>query len=113
MFIIITIHVIACLILITSILLQSGRGSGLSDLFGGGTSQTIFGTRISTFLTRITTTAAVVFLLTCLGLTIFSGRSARSLLENRKKQPAAGKTTEKAPTERSDKSEIPPESPQK
>lgn len=113
MFIIITIHVIACLILIASILLQSGRGSGLSDVFGGGTSQTIFGTRISTFLTRITTTAAVVFLLTCLGLTIFSSHNSMSLLESRKKQPAASKTTEKTPTEKSDKSAAPPESPQK
>lgn len=78
---IIIIHVIACLILIMAILLQSGRGGGLSELFGGGTSQTIFGARVSTFLTRATTVAAVVFLLTCITLTILSGKRGRSLLE--------------------------------
>jgi preprotein translocase subunit SecG len=77
---VVVIHVIACLILITTILFQSGRGGGLSGLFGGGTSQTIFGARASTFLIRATTVAAVMFLLTCITLTIFSSRKARSLM---------------------------------
>ncbi|MBN3038447.1 MAG: preprotein translocase subunit SecG [Candidatus Omnitrophica bacterium] len=72
---VIVIHTIACLILIASILLQTGRGGGISDLFGGGgTSQTLFGTRASTFLVRATTTAAIVFLLTCITLTVFSSK---------------------------------------
>ena len=77
---VIVIHIIACFILIASILLQSGRGGGLSGLFGGGTTQTIFGARASTFLTRATTVAAVTFLLTCITLTVFSSRRGRSLL---------------------------------
>ncbi|GAG92952.1 unnamed protein product, partial [marine sediment metagenome] len=32
----IVIHIIACLILISAILLQSGRGGGLAGMFGGG-----------------------------------------------------------------------------
>jgi preprotein translocase subunit SecG len=79
---IIIIHIIACLILIASILLQSGRGGGLAGLFSAGTSQTIFGARASTFLTRTTTAAAVAFLLTCISLTVFSSRKARSLMGN-------------------------------
>lgn len=82
---IIVIHIIACLILIAAILLQSGRGGGLAELFGGGSAQTIFGARASTFLTRATTVAAIVFLLTCISLTVFSSRRGKSLLEGRSK----------------------------
>ena len=81
---VIIIHIIACLILIASILLQSGRGGGLTGLFGGGSTQTIFGARASTFLTRATAVAAVVFLITCISLTIFSSRRGKSLLEGAK-----------------------------
>lgn len=80
---IILIHVLVCLILIAAILLQSGRGGGLADMFGGATSQTIFGARASTFLTRATTVAASLFLITCFSLTVFSGRRGRSLLEGK------------------------------
>lgn len=78
---VITIHVIVCLILIAAILLQAGRGGGLAGLFGGGgTTQTIFGARASTFLTRATTVAAILFLLTCISLTVFSSRRVKSLM---------------------------------
>ncbi len=89
---IIVIHIIACIILITAILFQSGRGGGLADLFGGGSSQTIFGARASTFLTRATTAAAVAFLLTCISLTVFSSRKAKSLMSGETQAgPAARK----------------------
>lgn len=82
---IIVIHVVACLFLIATILLQSGKGGGLAGLFGGGgTSQTIFGARASTFLTRATTAAAVGFLLTCITLTVLSSRKGKSLLEGKR-----------------------------
>ena len=41
---VIAVHVISCIILIVAILLQAGRGGGLSETFGGDSSQTIFGT---------------------------------------------------------------------
>lgn len=78
---VIIVHVIACIILIASILLQSGRGAGLSDLFGGGgSSQTLFGTRASTFLVRATAIAAISFLLTCILLTVLSSQKMSSLM---------------------------------
>jgi len=77
---IIVVHVIACIILIAAILFQAGRGAGISDLFGAGSTQTIFGARASTFLTRATTAAAIVFLLTCISLTVFSSRRGKSLM---------------------------------
>jgi len=56
----ITIDVIAALFLIVTILLHSGRGSGLSDMFGGGGALS-GGTALERRLDRITVMTAVVF----------------------------------------------------
>ena len=77
---VIGIHVISCLILIVVILLQAGRGGGLSETFGGEQSQTIFGTKVSVFLTKATIVAACLYLLTCLGLGMMTTRRGRSLV---------------------------------
>ncbi|MCM8813852.1 MAG: preprotein translocase subunit SecG [Candidatus Omnitrophica bacterium] len=79
---VLTIHVLVSLFLIFIILIQSSKGEGLSDVFGGGSSQTtIFGTRTGTFLTKATTVAAVVFMLTCLSLAIMSRGSGASVMQ--------------------------------
>ncbi len=87
----IAIHITACIVLIAVILLQAGRGGGLSETFGGESSQTIFGTKISVFLTRATVVAACMYLVTCLVLGIMTSRRGRSLidLQGRKAPPAA------------------------
>jgi preprotein translocase subunit SecG len=77
---VIAVHVIACIILIITILLQAGRGGGLSETFGGDSSQTIFGTKMSVFLTKATVVAACLYLITCLGLGIMTSRRGRSLI---------------------------------
>ena len=56
----ITIDVMAATFLIVTILLHSGRGSGLSDMFGGGSSLS-GGTRLERTLDRITVGTAIVF----------------------------------------------------
>jgi preprotein translocase subunit SecG len=56
----ITIDVIAALFLIVTILLHSGRGSGLSDMFGGGSSLS-GGTALERRLDKITVMTAIVF----------------------------------------------------
>ncbi|MBL7156988.1 MAG: preprotein translocase subunit SecG [Candidatus Omnitrophica bacterium] len=78
---VIAVHVIACLILIAVILLQAGRGGGLSETFGGESHQTIFGTKMSVFLTRATVVAASLFLFMSLLLGIMTSRRGRSLIE--------------------------------
>lgn len=104
---IILLHVIACLILIISILLQAGRGGGLSELFGAGSSQqTIFGTRASTFLTRATTVAAIVFLLTCISLTVFSSRRVKSLMTGVVESEEASVVIGEEETEAEEKAEV-------
>ncbi len=79
--IVLLIHVIVCLILIAVILLQAGRGGGLSDTFGGSAAQSILGTRGAAYLTRATTAFATIFMLTSLGLAILSVHRSKSLLE--------------------------------
>lgn len=77
---VIAIHMIVSLVLIAVILLQAGRGGGLSESFGGSSTQTIFGTKTSVFLTRATTVSAVVYILTCLALGVMTSHRGRSLV---------------------------------
>ena len=64
-------HVICCLILILAILLQAGKSADLAGAFGGMGSQQTFGPRgQATILSRMTTAAAVIFMVTSLLLTI-------------------------------------------
>jgi preprotein translocase subunit SecG len=58
--VIIVVDVISALFLILTILLHSGRGSGLSDMFGG-TSNLSGGTQMERTLDRLTVVSAVVF----------------------------------------------------
>jgi len=74
-FFILVIHVIVCIALILIILLQSGKGADIGAVFGGGSSQTVFGsTGAATFLSKVTIVAAVMFMVTSIILTYFSGR---------------------------------------
>jgi preprotein translocase subunit SecG len=62
-------HVIVCVFLIAVVLLQRGRGAQVGAVFGGGGGATMFGGRgAGNFLTKLTTGAAVVFMLTSLSL---------------------------------------------
>jgi preprotein translocase subunit SecG len=80
MTIIITIiHVIVCFFLIVVVLLQSGKAADLAGAFGGMGSQTAFGPRGSaTLLSKATTLAAALFMVTSLSLAILATRGASS-----------------------------------
>ena len=82
MFILITvIHVIICLLLIMIVLLQSGRGADMGAAFGGS-SQTIFGSSgPTTFLGKMTTVIATVFMLTSLWLAYVAVHKVPSVME--------------------------------
>ena len=70
----IIIHIIVCIALIMIVLLQTGKGADMGAAFGGGSSQTLFGsTGASTFLSKATTAAAIIFMVTSLGLAYLSG----------------------------------------
>src|SRR5271167_2973301 len=69
------VHVIVCVFLIAVVLLQSGKSADIAAAFGGMGSQTAFGTRTAaTVLSKATTWAAIVFMLTSITLSIFASR---------------------------------------
>ncbi|HTZ60714.1 MAG TPA: preprotein translocase subunit SecG [Acidobacteriaceae bacterium] len=88
-----TLHVIVCIVLIGVVLLQQGKSADLAGAFGGQGSQTAFGPRgAANLLTKVTTWAAVIFMLTSIGLTVLIQRNVgpRSVFSGMK-------TTQSAP----------------
>lgn len=72
-------YVLVCFVLLMVILLQQGRGGDIASAFGGSSSQTAFGARSgATLLTRITTVAAVLFMLGAVGLAVIWQRAGGS-----------------------------------
>jgi len=84
-------HVLACLFLIVIVLLQRGKGAEMGAVFGGGAGATVFGSRgAGTFLTRMTTASAVIFMLTSLTLAyVAQDRRGDSLFEGEESEAAA------------------------
>jgi preprotein translocase subunit SecG len=67
--IITALHVIVCIFLVAVVLLQRGKGAQVGAVFGGGGGATMFGGRgAGNFLTKLTTGAAIVYMLTSLSL---------------------------------------------
>jgi len=97
-----TIHVLICVFLIIVVLLQSGKAADLAGAFGGMGSQTVFGPRGSaTVLSKATTIAASLFMVTSLTLSIIAtkqGSGVPSVFEKASKpNPAQQKAAQKAP----------------
>ncbi len=70
-------HVLTCLCLIAIVLLQHGKGADIGVALGGGASQTVFGARgAGGFLTKLTTGAAILFMITSFTLSRLSGDSS-------------------------------------
>jgi len=101
-YVLVTLHVLVCFVLIIVIMLQSGNAADLAGAFGGAGSQTAFGPRgAASFLSRATTWCAIVFMMTSLTLSVKRGpsettSSTGSILEQTQKQ-APAKTTPTAP----------------
>ncbi len=69
------VHVIVCVFLIVVVLLQHGQSADIAAAFGGMGSQTAFGARgAATALTKATTWAAVIFMVTSITLSIYAAR---------------------------------------
>ncbi|MFA6384601.1 MAG: preprotein translocase subunit SecG [Candidatus Omnitrophota bacterium] len=92
---VITIHVIACILLVTIVLVQRGRGGGFVENLSG--LESMFGTKTSVFLTKATTVSAVVFFITCLSLAAMSVHKSKSLLQGYRSEPVGTQKTSTAP----------------
>ncbi|MBP6342574.1 MAG: preprotein translocase subunit SecG [Candidatus Omnitrophica bacterium] len=79
---ILVIHAIACILLVLTVLMQAGRGGGLTETFSGA--ENVFGAQTSDFLVRATSILAGVFFTTSLILAFFSAHHDRSLMANQK-----------------------------
>jgi preprotein translocase subunit SecG len=83
MTIVVVVHTLVCLALILIVLLQAGKGAEMGAAFGGA-SQTIFGSAGAMgFLSKLTTVAAVIFMITSLLLTFSSTRKASTVMKER------------------------------
>jgi len=110
----IIIHVIVCVALIMIVLLQTGKGADIGAAFGGGGSNTLFGTTgASTFLSKATTVAAIIFMVTSLSLAYLSshrsggGSIVTEMPAAESKTPDAGAAPAPAPAAPDTKPETP------
>ena len=74
------IHVLVCSLLCAIILMQKGRGGGLTESFAAA--ESMFGAKTNAFMVKTTTVLASLFLVTCLSFAYLSSRQNRSLMEN-------------------------------
>jgi preprotein translocase subunit SecG len=93
----VTLHIMVCLLLIVVIMLQSGNAADLAGAFGGAGSQTAFGPRgPATFLSQATTWCAIVFMMTSLTLVLKRGPgqgTAESTVNSILEQTQKGKSS--------------------
>lgn len=95
----IVIHVMVSLALILIVLLQTGKGASMGAGFGGGSNQTIFGSRgTATFLSKVTTGAAVMFMLSSLSLALMTKNRTGSVIRDKAPRAAAPAAPAAAPT---------------
>lgn len=76
---ILMIHVVVAIALVALILLQQGKGADAGASFGGGASQTVFGSKGSgNFLSRFTGLLAACFFVTSLALAYFASQAGQA-----------------------------------
>ncbi len=79
MIFVLIIHSLVCVLLVTVILMQSGRGGGLTEGFAAA--ETMFGAKTNEFMVKATSVLAVLFVITSLSLAHFSARRDQSLMD--------------------------------
>ena len=74
------IHALVSILLLVIILMQSGRGGGLTESFASA--ESMFGAKTNEFMIKATTVFASLFLITCLGLAVYSSQKGKSLMSS-------------------------------
>lgn len=80
--VILALHILIVIALIGIILIQRGRSGGLIEALGGV--ESIFGTKTSSFLVKLTVVLVVLFFLTSISLAYLSKERSKSLIEKMK-----------------------------
>ncbi|MFL1405703.1 preprotein translocase subunit SecG [Marinobacter sp. M1N3S26] len=95
---VVVVHVVIAVALVGLILIQQGKGADAGAAFGGGASQTVFGSQGSgSFLTRMTSILALVFFVTSFSLAIFAKQRAE--VAGQAGVPVVEQVQESAPAE--------------
>lgn len=95
---VVVVHVVIAVALVGLILIQQGKGADAGAAFGGGASQTVFGSQGSgSFLTRVTSILALVFFVTSFSLAIFAKQRAE--VAGQAGVPVVEQVRESAPVE--------------
>jgi len=95
------IHIVAVVLMIIVVLLQSGKGAEVSASFSGS-SQTLFGSTGGNFFTRLTSVLAAIFMVTSILLYSLSKKTGIFEEENVKVQVQEPQPIEKTKTESTD-----------
>jgi preprotein translocase subunit SecG len=91
-------HILVSFFMIGVVLLQSGKGAEMGASFGSSGSQSVFGAGGgTTFLSKMTTGAAIIFMLTSLTLAYISGQPSSSSIMSSKSKPAAAVPAQQSP----------------
>jgi preprotein translocase subunit SecG len=97
-YLVLTIYVIVCFVLMLVVLLQQGKGGDIANAFGGGSSQAAFGARAgATVLSRATTVCAVLFVVGAVVLGILGGRQEGGSVIGGRQQPGSTAPAPAAP----------------
>ena len=76
-----TLPILTCVSLIIVVLIQRGKGSDMGAMLGGGGSNTVFGARgAGNFLTKLTTSAAIIFMVTSLSLSYLAAQDSKDTI---------------------------------
>lgn len=80
----IVLHVLICVLLVTAVLLQFGKGAEMGAVMGGGASQAVFSSSAKgNFMTKLTSILAIGFMVNSIILTTVKSKEAkRSLFDN-------------------------------
>lgn len=100
--VILSIHVLACVLVIFAVLMQSGKGAGFSGIFGGGGSDAVFSAPSgSNFFRKVTSGLAIAFFVSSLLLTYLGSRKGIQTVTRQISYPVTTTTATSAPSEES------------
>jgi len=93
--VIIFFHALICILMVVVILMQSGRGGGLTE--GFAPAESLFGAQTNAFMIKATTVVAIIFFVTCLSLAVLSSQKGKSIMPSKVAAPVVPLTETEFP----------------